>query len=422
MQPRFSGQLLPHQLDFVSDVNTPQLALVAGYGSGKSQSIAVKMIHLASLNVGYTGVVVEPSFPMIEEPLLPLVFDALEVYGIPYSFKRSPNPTLVMHFADGDSTVLFKSAEQMDKLRGINAAFVIIDEIDTLPQNKAKQLWQILQGRVRLGNVLQICCASTPEGYAFMYEHFGNIPPEKAHERRLIRARTYDNPFLPKSYIDNLLSSYPEQLITAYLNGEFVNLATGNVYYAFDRVLNNTDKTLADFNEPGRILHIGVDFNVNNTSATVTVVQDKIIYVVDELSGIFNTEALIKELRAKYPGRKMRVYPDSSGDSEKTNASVTDIILLKNAGLNPHFHTKNPPVRERVGSVNAKLKNGKGERTMFVNVNKCPNLVKGLEQQGFDAQGKPDKTKGLDHQLDSLGYTVYYNFPITDKPVATIIY
>lgn len=416
----FTGELLPHQLAFIEDVTTPEIALVAGYGAGKSTSIVVKAIHLASLNIGYTGVVVEPSFPMIMEPLLPLMFDALETYGIPYRFRKSPNPILTLRFEGGDSTILFKSAEQMDKLRGINAAWIIVDEIDTLGASKAKQLWQILQGRVRYGHTRQACCASTPEGYGFLYEHFVMDTLDKLEGRRIIKARTYDNPFLPEDYITTLLKNYPEAMINAYLNGEFVNLTSGNVYHSFNRNINATTKNMDDFPEKGRVIHIGLDFNINNCAATIIVIDKGKIYIVDEITKQHNTEAMIKEIKRKYGDRMVRTYPDSSGKSEHTNASSTDIALLQSAGLNPLYPTKNPPIRDRVGSVNAKIKNGNGEVGLYVNITKCPAVTKTFEQQGFASDGKPDKTKGLDHQGDSAGYPIHYLFPINNKPVVNV--
>lgn len=410
-------------MEFVSDVTTKEVALIGGYGAGKSMSICVKTIHLASMNIGHTGIIVEPSFPMIMDPLLPLMFDTLENYDIPYSFKQTPNPVLTLHFADGDATVLFKSAEQVEKLRGINAAFVIVDEIDTLGEAKAAYLWQILQGRVRKGNVLQMNACSTPEGYGFLYNHFQECPEEHKPNRRIIRAKTTDNPFLPQSYIDSLLANYPSQLITSYMNGEFVNLTTGNVYYAFNRVTNHTNKTYADYaHNPEQVYHVGIDFNVGKCSAVIGVVErDKKCYIIDEITDAYNTEALITEIKRRLNGKKVWTYPDSSGKSEKTNASTTDIMLLRNAGLNPMYNTKNPFVRDRVGSVNARFKNAAGDVHMYVNTSTCPNLTKSLEQQGFDSFGAPDKSKGLDHVLDAMGYMVYYNWPIAGRPTATIM-
>lgn len=68
-------------------------------------------------------------------------------------------------------------------------------------------------------------------------------------------------------------------------------------------------------------------------------------------------------------------------------------------------------------SVNVKHENGKGIISAYINTNKCPLLVKGLEMQGYDKDGKPDKTGNIDHVLDAYGYMIEYNFPVSHKPV-----
>ena len=51
----------------------------------------------------------------------------------------------------------------------------------------------------------------------------------------MIQASTYDNAQnLPADYIQSF-RHHPNRLISAYLNGLFVNLTSGTVYYAYDR-------------------------------------------------------------------------------------------------------------------------------------------------------------------------------------------
>jgi hypothetical protein len=75
---------------------------------------------------------------------------------------------------------------------------------------------------------------------------------------------------LPDDYISSLYESYPPQLISAYLRGQFVNLTSGAVYPDFDRKLNHTDEEI----KPGEPLIIGMDFNVLKMAAVVYVIRD----------------------------------------------------------------------------------------------------------------------------------------------------
>ena len=121
-----------------------------------------------------------------------------------------------------------------------------------------------------------------PEGFKFVYQQFVKAVREKPELETLyglIQASTYDNEAnLPDDYIDSLRQSYPEQLIEAYLNGQFVNLNSGTIYNNFNRTLNHTDLVM-DSSEP---LYIGMDFNVMNMSAVTHIGRGGNPYAVDE--------------------------------------------------------------------------------------------------------------------------------------------
>lgn len=156
----------------------------------------------------------------------------------------------------------------------------------------------------------------------------------------LVQASTFDNELnLPPDYIPSLMDSYPEQLIMAYLNGQFVNLTSGTIYTAYDRKLNGSQETI----QPGEVLFIGMDFNVGKMSAVVHVKRLGLPHAVDEIINGYDTPDMIKQIKERYwlydgsdyrNTRQIRVYPDASGDSRKSvRASETDISLLKQAGF-----------------------------------------------------------------------------------------
>ena len=97
--------------------------------------------------------------------------------------------------------------------------------------------------RMRTGRVNQLALASTPEGFRYCYRTFVE---QAADDKRLIRVKTVDNPYLPDGFVESLERNYPSQLIQAYLEGHFVNMASCSLYPDFDRSLNYTD---ADFAE-----------------------------------------------------------------------------------------------------------------------------------------------------------------------------
>jgi hypothetical protein len=115
------------------------------------------------------------------------------------------------------------------------------------------------------------------------------------------------------------------------------------------------------------------------------------------------------------------MYPDASGGFGSTRTSTSDIALLKQAGFDVFTKSKNPPVKDRVQAVNVMLKDAIGNVRMYVNIQRCKQFTKTLEQQGY-VNGQPDKTSGLDHAGDAGGYAVWYNFPVQGKSQVRQIY
>lgn len=409
--------LLPHQLDFVTDTTTRNIGLVGGYGCGKTYCFVIKALYLASLNIGSIGVLLEPTFTMVNDTLVPMMDQVLMECGLQYDYRASPQPEYKVLFADGWSTIKLRSAENYKRLAGINAAWFGVDEIDTISNKETTtKIWRMLQSRIRRGEVRQGFTTSTPEGYGFLYNYFvienKNKDGSLNTDRRMIQASTYDNPFLPKDYIPGLIESYPEHLIKAYLNGEFVNLTTGNVYNSFNRVTNSTKFKEEDFN-PNWPMYVGVDFNINIMATAIMFIDghDQ-VFIVDEIFGERDTTTLIARLKRQYPKRQVILICDASG---ARGTGITDVALFNNAGFNTtKIDRSNPLVKDRVNSLNAKLLNGLGHPSLFVNIDSCPNIVQTFEQQGWKDDA-PDKTQGLDHMADAIGYTVHKMYPIKSK-------
>jgi len=406
-------QLLKHQYEFCADQETRYLALVGGYGCGKTYSFCVKTIFMAAANVGYRGAIMEPTYSMVKRTLIPAMNEALENLNIPYSFSKS-DAIYTLHFQEGDCTVYCLSAENYTRMAGMNLAFFGVDECDTINKETARSMWNMAISRLRSGKVYQGFTTSTPEGFKFLYEYFHDEPSnnEKITDRKLIRGKTKDNPFIPADFIQSLLDNYPDQLIKSYLEGEFVNLNSGAVYPNFDRVLNHTELSLKDF--PNHPLHIGQDFNIGQCASVVSVMHNGNPIVVDEITDTYNTEQLIIRLREKYGKRHITIYPDPAGSQNKTSASQSDIVMLKQAGFDLNFSKAHPPIKDRVNSVNALLCNSNGNRRLLINTKTCKELTKCLEQQAYK-NGMPDKDSGTDHMLDALGYFIYRTYPIIGR-------
>jgi len=108
---QIKDDLHPGQLAFVEDQTTEIIGLSAGYGAGKTRSLAAKAVVLAVLNQGFMGCVMEPTGPLIRDIWMNDFEEFLEAYEIPYTFRASPLPEYVLHLPGGDSKILCRSFE-----------------------------------------------------------------------------------------------------------------------------------------------------------------------------------------------------------------------------------------------------------------------------------------------------------------------
>ncbi|WP_290503235.1 MULTISPECIES: terminase large subunit domain-containing protein [unclassified Leclercia] len=407
-------------------------AYVAGFGSGKTWvgcgGICKGMWEFPKINQGYFA----PTYPQIRDIFYPTVEEVAFDWGLKVQINESNKE---VHFYAGRQyrgTTICRSMEKPATIVGFKIGNALVDELDVMPALKAQQAWRKIIARMRykvsgLRNGIDV--TTTPEGYKFVYQQFVKAlldKPELATLYGLVQASTFDNEAnLPDDYIPSLLASYPPELIKAYLRGHFTNLTSGTIYHQFDRKLNNC----ADEEHPGEPLFIGMDFNVGKMAAIVHVKREGLPRAVRELVKVYDTPAMIKRIQEEFwryengryvASRQIYIYPDASGDSRKSNcASLTDIAQLKEAGFSVMVNASNPPVKDRINSMNAMFCNALGERRYLVNVQRCPVYTESLEQQVWDKNGEPDKKADNDHPNDAGGYLIVKDYPIV-KPAYSI--
>ena len=401
-------QLTDPQFEFVTA--TDQFpALVAGFGSGKTYAAVIRAMTLKlqypKQNVGYYL----PTYDLVRQigfPRFAEVMDAMEVAGkINKSFAEIEFPDM--------GSIIFRTMDTPERIIGYEVADSLVDELDTLPIDKARDAWNKIISRNRQkkpdGSLNTVGVATTPEGFRFVYERWQKSP---AAGYRIIRAATQRNARnLPAGYIDSLRASYPTNLLAAYLDGEFVNLVAGSVYAEFDRRLNATAETITG----AEALHVGMDFNVGKMSAVLHVLRQDQPHAVMEYTGVLDTPTMAALLRSRHKDNPIIVYPDASGQARKSNnASESDLSILRAHGFSVRANPHNPRIKDRVLAVNAMVHKD-GARRYRVNPDTCPGLVESLEKQAYDKNGEPDKAGGLDHVIDAAGYFIAYRYPIVQR-------
>lgn len=402
----------PSQRRFVvSDARFP--AFVGGFGSGKTAAAMGRAMRLKiacrTSDIAYYL----PTYGLIEDIAMQRFPELCERKGWAHKVRSGPNPQIEF---PGAGRILFRNMEQPQRIVGYEVAHSLVDEIDVMPTDKARDAWNkiIARNRQKCGMPNTVGVATTPEGFKFAYERWKKEPVD-GYE--LIQASTYENEHnLPEDYIPGLVATYPANQIEAYLNGQFVNLTSGSIYKEFDRSLNACPDTI----QPSEPLHIGMDFNVGKMTAIVHVLRDGEPRAVDELTGILDTPGMIAAIKARFVGHAVFVYPDASGNSRKSNnASESDVALLRAARFTVLSNPSNPAVKDRVLAM-CQMIHSDGKRRYLVNVDKCPMLVESLEKQAYDKNGEPDKSGDLDHAPDAAGYFISYRFPVQSRGIRRI--
>lgn len=379
--------------------------IVGGYQSGKSVAATIKVITKLLIDPGVPIAYYLPTYGLIEDMLIPKFDSLFNSIGIDYDYRKAESKIITDY-----GEIWMRSMDNPDRIVSYSVGYSLVDEVDVVHPNKRVDAMKRISSRNSYKKSTKNCIdfVSTPEGFSYMYSFF----VKKANKNKLLlNLNTLNNAVnLGEGYIDGLKEQYDEIQLKAYLKGEFVNLNSSNVYYNFDRKKNDSDKTVNKHD----ILYIGLDFNIDNMSAVVHVI-DKIPIAVDEITGAKDTDEMCQIIKAKYPRNRIIAYPDSSGKNRSTNADKTDIQILKNNGFLTKYKKTNPPVTDRIKNMNRLFHNSKGEINYRVNTRKCPDYTEALERMGYDKNGSPDKSSGFDHITDAAGYFAYYEYPLKEK-------
>ena len=401
--------------------------LIGGFGSGKTLAIPLRCMSLIDWRARNQKIkakimIIEPTREMIRDILVPTLDYFFDFHNVSHRYHKTHHDYTIS-FKGHEFTFLLRSSDVPESLTGKNLTDIIIDEFDKKHSiSHQKDVWKECISRIRIAEYGTCAIATTPEGYKYTYELYNRCDYEEIKNFQLIRAKTYDNHFLPKDYIENLYDNYSEELVQQYIEAQFINLLQGKVYYPFDRELNNTDKEYVK----ELPINLMVDFNVNPMIWEVgqTWFNDgkPKDFIIDEISQRNTyTEAMALEVANRYGKDTLYyIYGDPSGSSRSTKSKVTDYDIIKSILPNAIFRVKlsHPFVIDRINAVNSRLKNSRNERNLFINVKKCPFLVKDCEQVLYKENTKDiDKTSNSDltHASDGLGYFIEYEYPLKGK-------
>ena len=369
------------------------------------------MVQDPSINGGYYM----PTYDLLRLRALTGVEEELESLGLPYKTNRSEYTVAI----EGYGTIILRSYDRPERIVAYEVAHSIVDELDTLPKDKAALVWRKISERNRQkckhpsGNT--IGCVTTPDqGYSgFVYQKWVKSLQD-GYE--VIKSPTESNPFLPDGYVQQILDNYDPVLADLFLKGEFVSLSANKVYHFFQRQKHHTDRRITDAD---KFLHVGIDFNIGGCCAVVNLIENNNPIAVDEFVSHDTRDFCNRLSKYAADGRKITVYPDASGKSGSTNATGSDIDIIRSHGYAVDCPNANPMVRDRINAVNGLLSHDR----WLINTDTCPNLTDALESQGY-IKGQPEKFgehPAIDDWVDCAGYFLHRKWSLGRPVVVTDI-
>lgn len=386
----------------------PYVFLIGGYGCGKSMADVLLCLFLYSIfincgediHIGILGVTIK----LLKQTVIADLERAFDAGGIPYKDNSQAGILQV-----GNITFIYLAMQNPDDIYAHNFHCAICDEIDEVPAEKVKKIVTAIQERCRkripiLNRDPFIFFSTTAQGMGGTYQ-LCKYFDKQAVRYAIVRGRTADNPNLAASQIELLRKLYTPDEQKAYLDGEFINLTTGRVYYEF---VQNTHVCTRFPINPTETIYVGQDFNYGFNASAECICRNDRIFVINSHHYNDMSQAA-RQLREMYPTNRIVFIPDASGKEIMQGVAKE----FSQANIEIYWNNKNPSIAERVMAVNKLLRTGRlsvfsPDDTRGSLVDK---LIMGLETRDFDENtGKPRKGVGpdaVDHGCDSLEYAVW---------------
>lgn len=370
-------ELHPAQYKFVTSQER-FTAFIGGIGSGKTFAGAVK--GLLHAKPGTLGLVVAPTYPMLRDATArtyqQLAGNAMQL--------RLSDMRAIIRVPGGTAEILFRSATEPDRFRGINAHWAHIDEAALCPE----ATWDIVIGRLRADGQAGPCwITTTPKGKAnWVYKRLPLLT--------VFKASTEDNPYLSPEYIASLKEAYTGPFAKQELEGEFVSYE-GLVYEMFSRDIHVKERS-AEWRE----VVAGVDFGYTNPTAVLVIGfdSDDRAHVLEEF---YRRQVTLDEL--------VRVLQDLK-ERHKIKCFYCDpsepgiIATLRRSGI-PATDAKTSSVLDGIRHIQARLNvAGDGKPRLTVSPS-CVYTIAEFETYMW-REGKDEPLKVNDHAMDALRYAL----------------
>lgn len=315
----------------------------------------------------------------------------------------------IIIFANG-SKIRFKTYEQgWESFQGASKNIIHLDE------ESPEEIVNECKARLMDRNGVLLRTMTPLNGVTYTYDEI----IVNAHQDKEVVFWFFNsefNPYINKEARDRILSGYAEKEREVRSTGHFLNLTSGQVYYAFSHDANLYEWTYKDHLP----LEVSCDFNVDlmywNIGQSDKGKDFEFDYV--ELEGTANTELMCQMLKAKYPDHKAGwiFYGDISGSKRDPASSLSSWGIIQSYFPEARvFYQSIQNIKDRTDATNGRLHNANG-RFAFIS-NKLSRLKIDLMRVTWEMLLQKNKAGKLTHASDGYSYKMFYKYPLYGKSI-----
>jgi len=378
---------------------------IGGVRSGKSFAGTFKGIGISRKKCS-AGAVIAPTYPMLRDVLIPLWQKLL-----PKRLFKKYSKTQHKLWLRNGSVILFRSAENPERLYGLTLYWFHIDEAATVE----RKVWDVMLSRI----ISTKGCGfltTTPNGYNWVYKLV------KSDEFSSVFAKTLDNPLIEPSEVERARRMLDKKFFRQQYEASF-EAYLGQVYDEF------SVENIVDFNpHVNWESFVACDFGWRHPTALLWAQRSPKgdIYVCDEVVESYMTPGNIANIlrgdKVKLPSgmvfkapfgiemTKSIITGFEATQNRQESGGLAIIDMLRNMGIE-RIKVIGGSIVRGVFLLRSKILDAHGIRHIFIHP-RCKRLIDDFrgyhypENASGAASELPKKDGIHDHTMDAIRYMV----------------
>jgi len=159
---------------------------------------------------GTTSLIIAPTYPMLRLGAMETILALVAQMGVAVSWNKSDMELKLL----GDRRIIFRSADNPDRLRGANVGFLWLDEAALMDE----EIWPIAIAtlRHRPGRAI---ATTTPRGKNWLY----TLWTDGGEDYSITESATTENTFLPSHFVATLRQSMTSEMYAQEVQGHFID-------------------------------------------------------------------------------------------------------------------------------------------------------------------------------------------------------